>query len=154
MIVDTRARAPMATTQKGYLRSAVTPPQKESVTGDQPSEPISNHRLVTWAPVDGGIGMAKSRKHRLVRSMRHEMNRLRLEVKLGRDELVNHRGKVERTRERERRSSLGNPSGRAAAVACWGEKARLSEPGGPDSGADATDESKQYELRSMSAPPR
>jgi hypothetical protein len=72
--------------------------------------------------------MAKSREQPLVRSMRHEMNRLRHEVKLGQDELENHRGKVERTRGRERRSSLGNPSGRAAAVACLGKKARLSEP--------------------------
>lgn len=84
------------------------------------------------------------------------MNRLRHEVKLGQDELENHRGKVERTRDRERRSSQGNPSGRAAAVACLGKKARSSPSlARPDSGADAMDESKQlYELKSICAPPR
>jgi hypothetical protein len=77
-----------------------------------------------WA---GGIAVAQSKQHPLVRSLRHEMNRLRQEVKLTQDELENHRGKAERTRGRKRRSSLGNPSGRAAPVACLGKKARLSE---------------------------
>lgn len=45
MIVGTRARAPKATTQRGYLRSAVAPPQRESVTGYQPSEPIPT---ISW----------------------------------------------------------------------------------------------------------
>lgn len=35
--------------------------------------------------------MAQSKQHRLVRSLRHEMNRLRQEVKLTQDELDNHR---------------------------------------------------------------
>jgi hypothetical protein len=95
--------------------------------------------------------MAKSREQPLVRSMRHEMNRLRHEVKLGQDELENHRGKVERTR--------GESAGQAWATRAvvqlpspaW---ARLSEPVETRFWRGAVDESKQCELRSMSAAPR